>query len=60
MVNKTNFFRIDFTDKGIYTREMFLFYNTYRENYYYKMQQGWTIHTVSNYGIITVWYYKAN
>jgi hypothetical protein len=57
---KLFFYRIDFKDKGIYTRESFLFYDTYRENYYYKMDDGWRIHHLSNYGIITVWYFKPN
>ena len=58
---KLFFYRIDFEGKGKYTREMFLFYDTYRENYYYKMQTEWKMHNLSNYmGIITVWYYKPD
>jgi len=55
------FFRIDFIHKGTYSREMFLSYHVYRENYYSKMRDGWKIHNLSNYmGIITVWYFKPD
>lgn len=57
---KLIFWRIDFELKGTYSRDMFIFYNTYRENYYFKMQTGWKIHNLSNWGIITVWYFKPN
>ena len=57
----TFFYRIDFIYKGLYTREMFLSYHTYRENYYFKMSDGWKVHNLSNYmGIITVWYFKPS
>jgi hypothetical protein len=58
---KVIFWRIDFDGKGTYTRDMFMFYDTYRENYYFKMFDGWRMHNLSNYmGIITVWYFKPN
>jgi len=58
---KLIFWRIDFELKGTYSRDMFIFYHTYRENYYFKMNDGWKIHNISNYGIfITVWYFKPD
>ena len=55
------FYRIDFIHKGIYSREMFLSYHSYRENYYFKMNDGWKVHNLSNYvGIITIWYFKPD
>ena len=58
---KLIFFNIDFDNSGKYTREVFISYHTYRENYYYKMQNDWHMHKLSNYlGIITVWYFKPN
>lgn len=58
---KLFFWRIDFNAPGKYTREMFILYHYYKENYYYKMQNDWHMHNLSNYlGIITVWYFKPD
>lgn len=58
---KLFFYRIDFDNKGEYTREMFINYQPYADNYYHKLDNDWRIHNISTYGgIITVWYFKPN
>jgi hypothetical protein len=52
------FWKIEFERKGLYERKVFLFYSDYREDYYKMMADGYRVHNLSNYGIITVWYYK--
>jgi hypothetical protein len=55
------FWKIDFSNAGTYSREMFLAYDVYRANYYGYIEAGWGIHHLSDYaGIITVWYFKAD
>lgn len=54
------FYRIDFSQPGEYARGVYLFYNNYKRDYYEKMMDGWKMHSLSNYGIITVWYFKPH
>ena len=54
------FHKIDFIEKGDYERKQFISYDTYRKDYYDMMDEGYKIHSLSNYfGVITVWYFKA-
>jgi len=55
------FFRIDFIKKGDYERKQFISYEKYKVDYYDMMDEGYLVHNLSNYfGIITIWYFKAN